>query len=113
MNKPARLLALLGGPRKVSVILGIHESGVSRWPDRGNVPAHHNVKIMEYAGRLATIARRTKTLVPAEDGQAYGSQAYIDAVNGCLDMDVCPCCLRPIEPGVELKPMAGARTVRR
>ena len=49
MNKPARLLALLGGPRKVGAILGIHESGVSRWPDRGNVPAHHNVKLMEYA----------------------------------------------------------------
>lgn len=93
MPNPARLLALLGGPRYVSAVLGIHESAVSRWAERG-VPAGHVPAIIKIAEDKAAIARRTRTLVETRDGKSYGSREYMDAVRKALDVELCGECGR-------------------
>lgn len=93
MPNPARLLALLGGPRYVSAKLGIHESAVSRWPERG-VPEGHVPAVIEIAEAKAAIARRTKTLVETRDGKSYGSREYLAAVRAALDVELCGECGR-------------------
>lgn len=85
-NTPARRLCkLFGGVRSLAREVPIDVSVVSRWSSdsvRGNmgrVPTHYNIAIMEAARRLGL---------------------DLDAVKDCLDAHECPCCKRPLEPGV-------------
>ncbi len=95
MPNPSRLLALLGGPRYVSAVLGIHESAVSRWPERG-VPDGHVPAVLKIAEGKADVARRTKTLVETRDGKSYGGDEYMRAIRKALDVELCGECGRPL-----------------
>lgn len=91
MPNPMRLIFLLDGPAKISRALGIHESAVSRWPERG-IPPGHAPKILEMAEGVAAVARRTRTLVETRDGNSYGADAFMKAVRAALDVEICSEC---------------------
>ena len=86
-TKAARLFGLFGSRTKLAEELGVDKSVVSRWNvhgKRGNygrVPTHYNMKIMERA-------------------QALGLDLH--AVSETLDEHTCPCCKRPLEPGMTI-----------
>lgn len=94
MPNPSRLLDLLGGPRYVASILGIHESAVSRWPERG-VPDGHVPEIMRLAEKKADAARRNKSLVITKYEVSMGANEFLAAVRKALDVELCGECGRP------------------
>lgn len=93
MPNPARLLDLLGGPRYVAGVLGIHESAVSRWPERG-VPDGHVPRIVELAEAKARAAQRAHGMVSTRTGKTMGANDFMDAVRKALDVELCGECGR-------------------
>lgn len=90
-TKARRLYRLFGGDRggvsRLAAELGVAKSVISRWDseavrgNHGRVPTHYNIAVMEAAKRLAL---------------------DLHEVSQCLDEHVCPCCKRPLEPGMTI-----------
>ncbi|WP_445505043.1 hypothetical protein [Microvirga sp. G4-2] len=86
-TKARKLFELFGGVTKLATELGVSKSVISRWDseayrgNHGHVPTHYNIKIMERAKALGL---------------------DIHAVSQCLDEHICPCCKRPLEPGMTI-----------
>lgn len=95
MPNPSRLLDLLGGPRYVAGVLGIHESAVSRWPERG-VPAGHVPRLIQLAEAHAAAARLARGMVSTKTGKTMGANDFIAAVHRALDVELCGECGRPL-----------------
>ena len=82
-----RLFQLFGGLRSLARELGVSTSVLSRWNshaargNHGRVPPHYNIRIMERA-------------------RALGLDLH--QVGQCLDDHLCPCCKRPLEPGMTI-----------
>lgn len=86
-TKAHLLFDLFGGGRELARELGVDHSTVSRWAsdgprgNRGKIPTHYNLSIVEAARRRGIDPARIERL---------------------LDGHVCPCCERPLEPGQAL-----------
>jgi len=83
-SKARKLFRLFGGVNKLAAELGVSKSVISRWDshgirgNRGRVPTHYNMRVMERAKAL---------------------EIDLHEVSTTLDEHTCPCCKRPLEPG--------------
>lgn len=93
MPNPSRLLDLLGGPRYVAGVLHIHESAVSRWPERG-IPDGHVPRLIRLAQDKAEAARRAKGMVVTRTDKTMGATEFLAAVHRALDVELCGECGR-------------------
>lgn len=86
-TKARRLFRAFGGVNKLAAELGVSKSVVSRWDSvgvrggHGQVPTHYNIRIMERAKVLGL---------------------DLHEVSQSLDEHICPCCKRPLEPGMTI-----------
>lgn len=86
-TKARRLFRVFGGVNKLAAELGRSKSVISRWDSEGvrgghgRVPTHYNIQIMEAAKRLGL---------------------DLHEVSQSLDEHICPCCKRPLEPGMTI-----------